>query len=155
MNKYYVVDALVRGFDRQMRRRSICVAHQMINGGLSVPSLEPCFSSPYALKGIEISGSGRNILWRAYFQPDPTAAHLTASSVEFALFFVDRETHRFIDVGTDEVITDYMVLQCVLHSLSWHCAGSHFSSSADSSVVSYSYAVHLLFTATATSGYLV
>lgn len=115
--KYYAVDAFVRGSNDEGRRHRVEVTHRMINSGVSVPNIEPCFSAPYALKMIQLSGGSSNISWRAYFQAMPSATYLTPLTVEFALFCVHRETLRFVDIGNDSNLLDFMRLQCVLHLL--------------------------------------
>lgn len=111
--QYYSVKAFVRGADNQGRRCRVNVAHQMINGGLSVPDLEPWFSAPYALKMIKLGDGNPKESWRAYFQAVPSATHLTPLSVEFALFCLNQETLRFVHVEKNSVYLDYVRLKYV------------------------------------------
>lgn len=116
----------MQGSDDERRRQIIPVAHQVIDGGLSVPHLEPFFSPPFAVKSIQISDRtydalGRHICYRAYFQAVPAATHLTPWSIEFALFCVNSASYRFVDIDRGDAVSDYLVMKCVCHKQQLYC----------------------------------
>lgn len=90
----------------------------MIDGGISIPNLEPWFSAPYALKEIKLSDASSKVSWTAYFQAEAFATHLTPMSVEFALFRLSRESLRFVNVEKNDAGLSYILLQYVSRTLS-------------------------------------